>query len=219
MSIIIGCIFDLDGVIVDTAKYHYLAWKRLANQLGFFFSEENNERLKGVSRMASLEILLEVGGLTFDEETKLALATRKNQWYLEYITAMKEDEVLPGAKKFIESVRAAGLKVALGSASRNALTILNGLKLTAYFDAIIDGNKVSKAKPDPEVFLLAAQELGISPDNCVVFEDAKAGVEAAKRAGMKCIGVGTSTELSAADIIIPGFGNIDLDILKINRRG
>ena len=216
MSIIKGCIFDLDGVIADTAKYHYLAWKRLANHLGFFFSEENNERLKGVSRMASLEILLEVGGLTFDEETKLALATRKNQWYVEYITAMKEDEVLPGAKEFIESIRAAGLKVALGSASKNSLAILNGLKLTAYFDAIIDGNKVSKAKPDPEVFLLAAQELGISPDNCVVFEDAKAGVEAAKRAGMKCVGVGTSPELSAADIIISGFENIGLDILKIN---
>ncbi|MHB1394764.1 MAG: beta-phosphoglucomutase [Clostridia bacterium] len=216
MSIIKGCIFDLDGVIVDTAKYHYLAWKRLARDLGFDFSEKDNERLKGVSRMASLEILLEVGGLSFDEETKLALATKKNQWYVEYITVMKEDEVLPGAKEFLERTKAAGLRVALGSASKNALTILNGLKLSDYFDAIIDGNKVSKAKPDPEVFLLAAQELRLHPENCVVFEDAKAGVEAAKRAGMKCIGVGTSPELSGVDIMISGFENIDLDILKAN---
>ena len=141
-----------------------------------------------------------------DEETKLTLAARKNQWYMEYITAMKEDEVLPGTRKFIESAKAAG---------KNALAILKGLKLTAYFDAIIDGNKVSKAKPDPEVFLLAAQELGLSPENCVVFEDAKAGIEAAKRAGMRCIGVGTSQELSCADNVIPGFLDIDLKILRI----
>lgn len=214
MCIIKGCIFDLDGVIVDTAKYHYLAWKRLAGELGFEFSEKDNERLKGVSRMASLEILLEVGGLSFNEETKLALATKKNQWYVDNIIVMKEDEVLPGAKEFIESAKAAGLKVALGSASKNAMTILSGLKLSDYFDAIIDGNKVSKAKPDPEVFLLAAQELGLDPENCVVFEDAKAGVEAAKRAGMRCVGVGTSPELSGADIRIHGFENMDLDILK-----
>lgn len=214
MDKIKGCIFDLDGVIVDTAKYHYLAWKRLASELGFDFTGKDNERLKGVSRMASLDILLEIGGLAFDEETKLALATRKNKWYVEYITAMKDDEILPGAKIFIEKAKAAGLKVALGSASKNAITILNGLKLTAYFDAVIDGNKVSKAKPDPEVFLLAAQELGLPPENCVVFEDAKAGVEAAKRAGMKCIGVGTSLELSGADSMIPGFENIDLSILQ-----
>ncbi len=214
MSTIKGCIFDLDGVIVDTAKYHYLAWKRLAAELGFDFSEEDNERLKGVSRMASLEILLEIGGLSFDEETKIALAAKKNQWYVDYITVMNEDEVLPGAKQFIENVRAAGLKAALGSASKNALTILNRLKLTDCFDAVIDGNKVSKAKPDPEVFLLAAQELGLPPQNCVVFEDAKAGVEAAKRAGMRCVGVGTSPELSGADIMIPGFLNVGLDILE-----
>lgn len=219
MKTIKGCIFDLDGVIVNTAKYHYLAWKRLAGQLGFFFSEENNERLKGVSRMASLEILLEVGGLTFDEDTKLALAARKNQWYVEYITAMKEDEVLPGAKKFIESVKEAGIKVALGSASKNALAILNRLKLTDYFDAIIDGNKVSKAKPDPEVFLLAAKRLGLPPENCVVFEDAKAGVEAAKRAGMRCVGVGTSTELAEADTIISGFENIGIELLHVKSVG
>jgi beta-phosphoglucomutase len=214
MNNIRGCIFDLDGVIVDTAKYHYLAWKRLAAELGFFFSEKDNERLKGVSRMASLEILLEVGGLTFSEEKKLSLAERKNNWYVEYISEMKEEEILPGTKTFIESARSAGLKVALGSASKNALTILNGLRLTEYFDAIIDGTKVSKAKPDPEVFLLAAGELGLPAEACVVFEDAKAGVEAAKRAGMRCIGVGTGSELCEADIQITGFENIDLSILQ-----
>jgi len=214
MDNIKGCIFDLDGVIVDTAKYHYLAWKRLAAELGFFFSEKDNERLKGVSRMASLEILLQVGGLSFSEEEKLSMAERKNRWYVEYITGMKEDEVLPGAKKFLKSARASGLKLALGSASKNALTILNGLKLTGYFDAVIDGTRVSRAKPDPEVFLLAAEKLGLSPGSCVVFEDAQAGVEAAKRAGMRCIGVGTGPELSGADMRIPGFEGVDLSILK-----
>ena len=214
MNIIKGCIFDLDGVIVDTAKYHYLAWKKLADELGFEFSPEDNERLKGVSRMACMEILVEIGGLSLSEEEKHSLADKKNGWYVEYISDIGEEEILPGARKFITRLRAAGIKIALGSASKNAGIILKNLKLTDYFDAIIDGNKVSKAKPDPEVFLLGAQELGIPPENCVVFEDAKAGIEAAKRAGMSCIGVGTSTELSEADILIPGFENVDLDILQ-----
>lgn len=210
-----GCIFDLDGVIVDTAKYHYLAWKKLAGELGFEFSPKDNERLKGVSRMACMEILVEIGGLSLSEEEKHSLADKKNGWYVEYISDIEEAEVLPGARKFITRLKAAGIKIALGSASKNTGIILTNLKLTDYFDAIIDGNKVSKAKPDPEVFLLAAQEIGISPENCVVFEDAKAGVEAAKRAGMRCVGVGTSPELSEADILIPGFENISLNILNL----
>ena len=213
MGTIKGCIFDLDGVIVNTTRYHYLAWKKLANALGFDFSEKDNESLKGVSRMESLEILLKAGGLSFDDETKLALAAKKNQWYVDYINAMEEDEVLPGAKEFIERLKAAGLKIALGSASKNALTILNRLRLAGYFDVVIDGTKVSRAKPDPEIFLLAAQELGLPPAGCVVFEDAKAGVEAAKKAGMKCVGVGISSELYEVDAVIPGFENIDLSIL------
>ena len=213
MGTIKGCIFDLDGVIVNTTRYHYLAWKKLANALGFDFSEKDNESLKGVSRMESLEILLKAGGLSFDDETKLALAAKKNQWYVDYINAMEEDEVLPGAKEFIERLKAAGLKIALGSASKNALTILNRLRLADYFDVIIDGTKISRAKPDPEIFLLAAQELGLPPAGCVVFEDAKAGVEAAKKAGMKCVGVGISSELYEVDAVIPGFENIDLSIL------
>ncbi|HQE65759.1 MAG TPA: beta-phosphoglucomutase [Bacillota bacterium] len=213
MGTIKGCIFDLDGVIVNTTRYHYLAWKKLANALGFDFSEKDNESLKGVSRMESLEILLKAGGLSFDDETKLALAAKKNQWYVDYINAMEEDEVLPGAKEFIERLKAAGLKIALGSASKNALTILNRLRLADYFDVIIDGTKISRAKPDPEIFLLAAQELELPPTDCVVFEDAKAGVEAAKKAGMKCVGVGISSELYEVDAVIPGFENIDLSIL------
>lgn len=209
-----GCIFDLDGVIVDTAKYHYMAWKRLADELGFTFSEKDNERLKGVSRMASLEILLEIGNLSFDSETKLYLAEKKNRWYVEYITAMKENEILPGVKEFIKSVKSAGFKTALGSASKNTFTILDRLKLMDYFDSIIDGNKVSKAKPDPEVFLLAAKELGIEPENCVVFEDAKAGIEAAKRAGMYCVGIGTKVNLPEADLVISGFEEFYSDKLN-----
>ncbi|MGE5676697.1 MAG: beta-phosphoglucomutase [Pseudomonadota bacterium] len=208
-----GLIFDLDGVLVDTAKYHYLAWKRLAEELGFHFTEKDNERLKGVSRMASLEILLQVGGLSFDEDKKLELAAIKNQWYVDYIAAIKEDEILPGVKDFIGKSRTAGLKIALGSASKNAGIILSGLKLESCFDAIIDGNKVSKAKPEPEVFLLAAQELDIQPEYCVVFEDAEAGIEAAKRAGMRCIGVGSGSGLCSADLLISGFAGIDLSIL------
>lgn len=219
MSFMEGLIFDLDGVIVDTAKYHYLAWKRLAKELGFDFTQEDNERLKGVSRMASLEILLEIGRLSLNEETKLSLADRKNGWYVEYITKIKEDEILPGVREFIGNAKSAGFRIALGSASKNARIILDGLKLTNFFDSIIDGTKVSKAKPDPEVFLLAAQELGISPGYCVVFEDAKAGIEAAKRAGMKSVGVGTSPELSDADFIIPGFLDIGLELIeKMNVR-
>ncbi|HYF84171.1 MAG TPA: beta-phosphoglucomutase [Clostridia bacterium] len=215
MSLIKGCIFDLDGVIVDTAKYHYLAWKRLSDELGFEFSQKDNERLKGVSRMACMEILIEIGGLSLSEAEKHSYADKKNGWYVEYISDIGEEEVLPGARDFITRLKAAGIKIALGSASKNAGIILKSLKLTEYFDAIIDGNKVSKAKPDPEVFLLGAQELGLPPENCVVFEDAKAGVEAARRAGMKCIGIGTSPELSDADIMIPGFENVDLNILNL----
>jgi beta-phosphoglucomutase len=214
MCAIKGCIFDLDGVIVDTAKYHYLAWKRLAAELGFEFSEKNNERLKGVSRMQSLEILLEVGGLTFDNDTKLKLAEKKNNWYVEYISKIDESEILPGAEDFIKALKENGIKVALGSASKNSMTILRNIKLAGSFDAIIDGTKVSKAKPDPEVFLLGAQELGLKPEECVVFEDAEAGIEAAKRGGMKAIGIGSPEILKKADRIIPGFMDVTIDIVK-----
>ncbi|WDC84391.1 beta-phosphoglucomutase [Caloramator sp. mosi_1] len=210
-----GCIFDLDGVIVDTAKYHYLAWKRLANELGFEFTEEDNERLKGVSRMKSLEILLEIGNKDFDEETKIELAEKKNGWYVEYISKMDESEILDGVKEFLTELREKGIKISLGSVSKNAMTILKNINLLPYFDAVIDGTKVTNAKPDPEVFLKAAEELGLKPEECCVFEDAVAGIEAARRANMKVIGVGSPEILGSADKVIDGFKGITIDILNL----
>ncbi len=182
MANIKACIFDLDGVIVDTAKYHYLAWKRLANELGFDFTEKDNEKLKGVSRMESLEILLNLGNIKVDEETKLKLAEKKNNWYRELISKMDESEILPRVKEFINELKNSNIKVAIGSSSKNTMTILNSIKMTDFFDAIIDGNKITKAKPDPEVFLLGAEALGVNPNECVVFEDAESGIKAAKNA-------------------------------------
>ena len=213
-----ACIFDLDGVIVDTAKYHYLAWKRLANEMGFDFTEEDNEQLKGVSRVRSLEILLELGGVIKTTEEQETLATKKNDWYVEYIVTLKPEEILPGVSKFLDELKEKGIKIALGSASKNAKLILDGLNLTSYFDAIIDGTKVSKAKPDPEVFLKGAQDLGLDPKECVVFEDAQAGVEAAKNGGMPCIGIGTEENLKGADFVMPGFDGVTFESLvsKLN---
>lgn len=209
-----ACIFDLDGVIVDTAKYHYLAWKELAGKLGFFFSEQDNERLKGVSRMASLEILLEIGGIQATEAEKERMAAEKNERYVEYIVQMTPEEVLPGVKDFLSALRDAGMKIALGSASKNAGLILRQTGIADLFDAVADGTNVSKAKPDPEVFLKAAAFLGVQPEECVVFEDAVAGVEAAHRGGMKCIGVGNPAILTQADAVIPGFGHMTVEQIR-----
>lgn len=199
-----GAIFDLDGVIVDTAKYHYLAWKRLARELGFEFKESDNERLKGVSRMRSLDILLEVGGLSFSDDMKLQLADRKNNWYVEYISTIDESELLKGAREYLAKLKNNGIKIALGSASKNSHTILNLLKISDIFDSIVDGNKVSKAKPDPEVFLTAARELGLKPEECIVYEDAEAGIAAARAAGMRTVGIGSRDILKDADIVVAG---------------
>lgn len=209
-------IFDLDGVIVDTAKYHFLAWKRLANELQTTFTEEDNERLKGVSRMRSLDILLEIGGLEKTDSEKEFLASRKNEWYVDYIMQMDATEILPGVLEFLDELRANKIKIALGSASKNARTILKRIDLEDYFDAIVDGNLVSKAKPDPEVFTLGASMLGVSPRHTVVFEDAQAGIEAAQRAKMKAIGVGDPKLLQDADHVISGFAAFSLnDLLAI----
>lgn len=213
MTKIKGCIFDLDGVIVDTAKYHYLAWRRLASELGFEFTIKDNERLKGVSRMKSLEILLEIGNLEFDEETKLKLAEKKNKWYVEYISKIDKSEILPGVEKFIKLIKEKEIKTALGSASKNAMIILRNLGIADYFDAVIDGNKAKNAKPDPEVFLLAAKALKLEPYQCVVFEDAESGIKAAKNAGMYAVGVGSPEILHEADKVIRGFAGVDISIL------
>ena len=203
-------IFDLDGVIVDTAKYHYLAWHRLGRELGFDFTKEDNERLKGVSRMHSLDILLEVGNIEKSTEEKEILAAKKNQWYVEYIMGMDESEILPGVLPFLDELRQAKIKIALGSASKNARTILDRVGLADHFDFIVDGNLVSKAKPDPEVFLLASHHLQIPPEKCIVLEDAQAGIEAGNRAGMLTIGIGDPHRLCAANLVFSGFKDLTL---------
>jgi len=206
-------LFDLDGVLVDTAKYHYKAWRSLANGLGFDFTEKDNERLKGVSRIRSLEILLEIGNYEATEYEKLEFAAQKNKQYVEFISKIDTSEILPGVTEFLESAKAAGLKLALGSNSKNAPLILDRTGLEHYFDAVIDGNKLVKAKPNPEVFLKGAAGVEADPEECVVFEDAAAGIEAAKNAGMKAIGIGDPDVLSEADTAVPGFDGLTLDEL------
>jgi len=214
MSTIKACLFDLDGVIVDTAVYHYKAWKRLADQLGLKFTEHDNELLKGVSRVRSLEIILELNHVTKTIEEQTELATQKNDWYVEMINQMTPAEILPGAKEFLEACRAAGIKTALGSASKNSGTILNKINLAGLFDAIVDGNHVSKAKPDPEVFLNGAEALGVQPSECVVFEDAIAGVEAAINGGMKVVGIGSPDVLGKANMVVSGLDKMSLEMLN-----
>jgi beta-phosphoglucomutase len=215
MNKIQACIFDLDGVIVDTAVYHFKAWKRLANNIGFDFTEHQNEQLKGVSRMASLDLILGWGNITDKTEAeKLELANRKNEWYTEMINQMTPAEILPGAREFVQSCRDAGIKTAIGSASKNTPTILAKLELLSLFDAVIDGNSVTNPKPDPEVFLKGAEVLHVVPSACVVFEDAIAGVEAAVNGGMKAVGVGSPELLKEANIVVSGLDKITLEMLE-----
>jgi len=209
-----ACLFDLDGVVVDTARYHYIAWNKIAEELGFHFSEQDNERLKGVSRMESLNILLDVGRINIDSAQKIELAEKKNNLYVSYIRQMTPDEILPGVIRFLDELHKNNLLIALGSASKNAMFILDKIGLAQKFDAVIDGNKVSRAKPDPEVFLKGASELGVSPVNCLVFEDAQAGIDAARNGGMSVIGIGKGENLKNADFVIPGFANMNIDQLR-----
>ena len=214
MSKIKACIFDLDGVIVDTAGYHYQAWKRLANQLDFDFTLEDNEKLKGISRKESLELILKWGMVSKTNVEKEELARLKNSWYVEMISGMTPADVLPGALQFLKDVKTSGYKTALGSASKNAGIILNKVELTNYFDAIVDGNVVTASKPDPQVFLKGAKMLGVDSLACVVFEDAIAGVEAAKNGGMKVVGIGSIELLTDADLIIGSLQEMNISLLK-----
>lgn len=195
-------LFDLDGVIVDTAKYHFLAWQKLAHSLGIEFTEHDNEQLKGVSRVRSLELILALGQKTADETEKEQWLVQKNEDYLGYIQNMQEDEILPGVMDVLNYLRSKNQRIALGSASKNARLILEKVRLLPYFDAIIDGNSVTNAKPDPEVFLQGARAVGIAAENAVVFEDAAAGIEAANAAGMYSIGIGEASILGAANRVI-----------------
>lgn len=197
-----ACIFDLDGVIVDTARYHYLAWKRLAKEIGVDLTLEDNERLKGVSRMRSMEIILEIGGISISEHEKESLANKKNTWFVDYVERMAPEEIFPGVKAMIHKMRELGIKLALASSSKNAKTVIQLLHIQNEFDSVVDGTMITHTKPHPEIFLLAASKLGIEPENCLVFEDAEAGVEAALAAGMKCVGVGSPEMLKAANRIV-----------------
>lgn len=204
---IAACIFDLDGVVVDTARFHFRAWASLARDLGFDFTPEQGEATKGVSRMASLEIVLRAGGLEsrFTPDEKERLAAEKNARYLRMVATMTPDDVLPGVVEFLRDVRRHGVRTALGSASKNAGAILDRCALRPLFDATVDGTQVERPKPDPEVFLRAAAAVGAEPAACVVFEDAAAGIEAAVRGGMRSVGVGGGPLLARADLRIAGF--------------
>ena len=210
----IAFIFDLDGVIVDTAKYHFLAWRNLAESLGFEFTEEHNELLKGVSRIRSLEILLNLGNKTISEEQKQTLLVAKNTEYLGYVNKMTSEEILPGIDNLLNYLDANNIKYALGSASKNAPLILEKVGLLNRFTAIVDGNDVSKAKPDPEVFLIGAQKLQMKPENCIVVEDAIAGVEAANAANMVSIGIGNAELLKKATYVLKDTAGFTTEFLK-----
>jgi beta-phosphoglucomutase len=203
--VIRGFLFDLDGVLVDTAQYHFLAWQRMAAELGIHFGEAENEQLKGVSRAESLNRILAWGGKSLSDAEKQHWMTLKNDWYLELVRGMPADDYLPGAHEFLRASRAAGIKVALGSASKNAPLILERLGWIPLFDAMVDGNVVTASKPDPEVFLEGARRLGLKPEECVVFEDSEAGVEAARRGGMKVVGIGHGLD---ADLLVTGLDRL-----------
>jgi beta-phosphoglucomutase len=209
-----ACLFDLDGVLVDTAIYHFKAWKMLGENFNYQLTEEQNEQLKGVSRVESLNRILDWANFSATEAQKEVWLKEKNEKYLQLISNMNPSEILPGVVEFLGQIKAEGYKIALGSASKNAEIILEKTGLFPWFDLIIDGNKVSKSKPDPEVFIKGAEGLGLLPEECIVFEDAQAGVEAAINGGMKVIGIGEETVLSNANKVIPGFaGMISTDLL------
>jgi beta-phosphoglucomutase len=209
-----ACIFDLDGVLVDTARYHFKSWQRLAHSLDIYFDEEMNEQLKGVSRVQSLEQILKWGGIRFDEKKKEELCIQKNEWYLEYLEHIDENEILPYADDFILHVHQSKIKIALGSASKNAIKVLQETNLIKYFDAIIDGNETINTKPHPEVFLKASEALEVLPENAIVFEDSGRGIDAAISGNFKSVGIGEEQNLGHAQMVIPSFKDVTLDNFK-----
>ena len=208
-----GFIFDLDGVIVDTAKYHYFAWKKLAESIGISFTEKENEQLKGVSRIRSLEKILDWGGVSLPDAKFQELITAKNDDYLSFVNKMTRDEILPDVPRVLSFLKEQQQPMALGSASKNARSILTKVDLINQFDAIMDGTNVSKAKPNPEVFLKAAEALKMKPTDCIVFEDALAGIEAANAAGMISIGIGDTSVLRDAQYVFKDFTEISNEFL------
>ncbi len=209
-----ACIFDLDGVLVDTAKYHFIAWQRLASNLHVEFTEQDNEQLKGLSRDASLDYILKKGKISASTSEKEVWKEQKNNWYLELVNTMQADEVLPNCKELLRDLKSNDIKVGLGSASKNASLILSRVDIKHYFDVIIDGTVTSKSKPDPEVFLLGAKALGLTPAECIVFEDAMNGVKAAKTGGFKTIGIGEKEVLTEADLVFPDLSSLSFEVLN-----
>ena len=207
-------IFDLDGVIVDTAKYHFLAWQKLAQELGIEFTPEHNEELKGVSRVRSLDIILELGNVTASQEDKNKWLFQKNEDYLSYLVDIDESEILPGVLPVLHYLKDKNQLIALGSASKNARPILEKTGILPLFDAIVDGNDVSNAKPDPEVFLRAAQLLNAKNEDSIVFEDSVAGVQAANIANMTSVGIGDDKILHEAKYNFKDFTFIDVSFIE-----
>ena len=207
-------IFDLDGVIVDTAKFHFKAWQKLAEKIDVHFTEYENEQLKGVSRVKSLEKILEWGNKTISDSLFHQLMEEKNKDYLGYVKAMTISDILPGVKDFLTLAKAQGHPIALGSASKNAVTILTAVHLIDMFDTIVDGNNVTKGKPDPEGFLKAAKLLNSTPENCVVFEDSIAGIQAANSAKMLSVGIGDKSILNEANFCYTGFDELTYTVFK-----
>lgn len=204
-------IFDLDGVVVYTDAYHYKAWKKLSDEQGWKFDETLNDQLRGVSRMASLQIILDHNSLNLSETEKERYATIKNGYYKDLLAEIDDSALVPGAIDFIRALRDRGLKTGLGSSSRNAGTVLEKLGITPLFDGVITGNEISRSKPDPEIFLLVADKLGLSPADCAVFEDAPSGVEAANNGGFVSVGFGPTPGLDGADLKVSDYGSAPLD--------
>lgn len=210
---ILGFIFDLDGVLTDTAEYHYRGWKRLAGEEGLPFTREDNEQLRGIPRRESLLLILK--DRIYPEEKILEMMERKNNYYLEFIHEVSPNDLLPGARELLQEIRQAGLKAALGSASKNASDVIKRLGITDLLDAISDGNSVQRQKPAPDLFLHAAKQLGLQPHECVVVEDASAGIDAGRAARMLTVGLGPSERVGHADLILPNLKGVTLeDILK-----
>lgn len=209
-----ACLFDLDGVLVDTAIYHYQAWRKLANELDFDFTAKDNEKLKGISRIESLKLILEWGGIKKTSEEIDKLSQKKNDWYLEMIASMQPEELLPGSREFLQVLKDNGIRIALGSASKNAMIILDKTNIRHFFDVIVDGNMVYASKPDPEVFLTGAKLLNVAPQECVVIEDAIAGIEAAIAGNMKVIGIGNKEVLNKANLVISSLTEISIEQLN-----
>lgn len=205
-----GVIFDLDGVLVDTAKFHFVAWKKLAQDLGSDISVEQNEKLKGVSRVDSLENILEWGGIEISDQEKEAALISKNAHYLELCGDLTSDDLLPGVKEFLAEIGEKRLKIGIGSASKNANLILRKLGISTFLDTLVDGTMTTKGKPDPQVFLMGAEQMQVEPWQTIVFEDAPKGVDAAKAGGFNSVGVGSYENLGHANLVIPGFKDISL---------